>query len=221
MCRMDAFAFLMLWDVLYCIWQEGICMAKLKKLLIALLVLFIAWVALFVYSNPVIGIRAENVEQHAREKWTERGYLDADWQVAKAMNDTVGVFLFYDTDTARFAYTVYENYPEWYSLGYFGQGLSQYRSYQETNFVANTIQGYLNYGNDAIMLSMNKPQIAKIAYGAEGSTKAVIEVDPDQPFVAILPLDYGTITLYDRDGNISPLEYVDTPLTFVFVDRSE
>ncbi len=194
---------------------------NIKNVLIAILVLFVIWAALFIYSNPVIGIRAENVEQHAREQWTERGYLDADWQVAKAMNDTVGVFLFYDTDTARFAYTVYENYPEWYSFGYFGQGLSEYRSYQETNFVADTIQGYLNYGNDAIMLSMNKPQIARIEYGAEGSTRTVIEVDPDKPFVAILPLDYGTITLYDRAGNISPLEYVETSLTFIFADRSE
>ena len=189
---------------------------KIKKLLIVILVLFIAWVALFVYSNPVIGIRAENVEQHAREKWAERGYIEEDWQVAKAMNDTVGVFLFYDADTKEYAYTIYENYPAWYSFGYFSTGLSI-----NNDYVTETIQGYSGYGDASMMISMNKPQIAKIVYGAEGSTKAVIEVDPDQPFVAILPLDYGTITLYDRDGNISPLEYVDTPLTFVFVDRSE
>ena len=35
-------------------------------------------------------------------------------------------------------------------------------------------QGYSGYGDASMMISMNKPQIAKIAYGAEGSTKAVI-----------------------------------------------
>ncbi|MBO5428341.1 MAG: hypothetical protein J6A10_00030, partial [Peptococcaceae bacterium] len=71
-------------------------MTQIKKLLIVMLVLFVAWVALFVYSNPVIGIRAENVEQHAREKWTERGYIEKDWQVAKAESDALGVYLFYN-----------------------------------------------------------------------------------------------------------------------------
>ena len=197
-------------------------MAKLKKLLIALLVLFIAWVALFVYSNSVIGISRENLAQKVWEKVLEHGHIEEDWKVAQSINDSVAVFLFYDEETRDYVFTSYVNHPAWYSFGYFGQGFNK-----NDNFVTDAVMGYRYYGNSehyddfVRVFSMNKPQIAKIAYGAEGSTKTVIEVDPDQPFALILPHDYGTITLYDRDGNISPLEYVDTPLTFVFVDRSE
>lgn len=51
--------------------------------------------------------------------------------------------------------------------------------------------------------------------------RMIVDVNPDEPFALILPQEYGTITLYDRVGNISPLEYAETPLSFVFADRSE
>lgn len=194
-------------------------MTKIKKLLIVMLVLFIAWVALFVYSNPVIGISRENLEQKVWEKVLEHGHIEEDWKVAQSINDSVAVFLFYDEETRDYVYTTYVNYPEWYSFGYFGQGYNK-----RNQFVEQTVEGqrhYPHYDDFYRVFSMNKPQIARIEYGTEGSTTAVIEVAPDQPFVAILPQDYGTITLYDREGNLVPLEYVDTPLTFVFVDRSE
>ena len=113
---------------------------NIKNVLIAIFVLFIVWAALFIYSNPVIGVSRENLEQNVRETCIERGFIDSDWYVAQAINDSVAVFLFYDEVTKDYVYTSYVNHPAWWSFGYFGQGFNK-----NDDDVANNVQGYANW----------------------------------------------------------------------------
>ena len=51
------------------------------------------------------------------------------------------------------------------------------------------------------LLSMNEDKVCRIVTDNNGAEK-VIQVDPAEPFVILLPIDCGDIVMYDDQNNV-------------------
>ena len=56
---------------------------------------------------------------------------------------------------------------------------------------------------------MNQQQVQQLQID-DGHAKQAIDIDSDQPFVIVLPINAGSITFYDVNGNA--VEYWNHPL---------
>jgi hypothetical protein len=68
-----------------------------------------------------------------------------------------------------------------------------------------SIYMFTNDTGDSALLSMNKDGIARIELD-NGIDKTEIDIDPSKPFTAVLPKDYGSVTLYDTNENGIPYD---------------
>ena len=105
--------------------------------------------------------------------------IKEDWAIDGSVSDTMAAYISYPQDMSDHTFSVYVNRP----------GLSF---------------GY----NERALISMNQQQVQQLQID-DGHAKQAIDIDSDQPFAIVLPINAGSITFYDVNGNA--VEYWNHP----------
>ncbi len=90
------------------------------------------------------------------------------------------------------------------SFGYFFRAGGKLSEIQE-GIAEFTAEG----ANERALISMNQQQVQQLQID-DGHAKQAIDIDSDQPFAIVLPINAGSITFYDVNGNA--VEYWNHPL---------
>ena len=146
----------------------------------------------FLYISSDIGIASGNLETDIRSSQK----IKEDWAVDGSVSDTMAAYISYPQDMSDHTFSVYVNRPG-LSFGYFfraGGKLSEF-----------TTEG----ANERALISMNQQQVQQLQID-DGHAKQAIDIDSDQPFAIVLPINAGSITFYDVNGNA--VEYWNHPL---------
>ena len=143
---------------------------------------------LILYSNNDIGINKVNIEKHARISQK----ISDDWQVVKDTTELMSAMVFYNENLSNHTFSIYVNRPG-LSFGYFfrgggsmGEGIKEF---------------YINGYNERAFISMNRQQVCKVEIDNGNSIK-IIEIESTKPFAFILPVNIGSVTIYDINGNV-------------------
>ena len=163
-----------------------------KKLPIILLGVILACVLVFgfLYANNDIGKTANSLEADIRQS---QKILD-DWIVDGSISDTMAAFISYPQDKTDHTFSVYVNRPG-LSFGYFFRGGGSL-SGVDRGITEFTVEGY----SERAFISMNQQQVTQLEID-DGNTIQVLDIDSNKPFAIVLPINAGTITFYDVNGN--------------------
>jgi hypothetical protein len=148
-------------------------------------------IILLLYFNNDIGITKLNIEKHARNSQK----ISHDWQVTKDTTETISAMLFYDKSHKKHTFSIYVN-RHGLTFGYF------FRGGGATGVIAEGIaEFYIDGYNERAFISMNKQQVSKVEIN-NGNSVQTIEIESTKPFAFILPVNIGSVTIYDINGNI-------------------
>lgn len=165
---------------------ERIC-GFLGILVIILLAFVIIW------NANIIGVAAGSLEKDAREEQNIAG----DWEMAQAVNDDLCAMLFYDEETRDYTYSIYMK-KEGTAYGYFfSQG-------GKDAYIGEGVRGMIFDDRGIALLSMNEDKVCKIEVD-NGVTEKTMEIDPVKPFVVVIPINSGEITMYNSQGDVVSL----------------
>lgn len=175
------------------VWMEDI-FVKIERICGFLGILVIVLLAFVIIWNAnIIGVAAGSLEKDAREEQN----IANDWEMAQAINDKLCAMLFYDVETRDCTYSIYMK-KEGTSYGYFfSQG-------GQDAYISESVRGMIFDDVGIALLSMNEDKVSKIEV-TDGAEKETIEIDPTKPFVVVIPINSGEITMYDSLGNIVSL----------------
>ena len=98
---------------------------------------------------------------------------------------------------------VYVNRPG-LSFGFFFRGGGSHPKV-ERGIVEFTVEGY----EERAFISMNQQRVTQLQID-DGNSIQEISIDSNKPFAIVLPINAGTITFYDVNGNT--VEYWNNPL---------
>lgn len=154
------------------------------------MVLIILLAFLIVWQADVLGVSAARLEQDARENQE----IQNGWEVVQAVNDDICAMLFYDQEKDDCAYSIYLS-REGFSFGYF------FRQGGFDPYMEESVKGIVFEDKGIALLSMNEEGVCKIVVDDSPGEK-VINVDPEEPFAVVLPIDCGPITMYDEEENV-------------------
>lgn len=175
------------------VWMEDIFVkiGKIFGFLGVLVIILLAFV--IIWNANIIGVAAGSLEKDAREEQN----IANDWEMAQAINDKLCAMLFYDVETRDCVYSIYLK-KEGTSYGYFfNQG-------GQDAYISESVRGMVYDDIGIALLSMNTDKVSKIEV-ADGVEKKTIEIDPTKPFVVVIPVNSGEITMYDSQGNVVSL----------------
>ncbi len=161
-----------------------------KAMLFSGCVLIVFLAVLIVWQADVLGVSAAKLEEDAREHQE----IENGWEVAQDINDDMCAMLFYDKEKDDCTYSIYLS-KEGISYGYF------FRQGGFDPYMAEGVKGVVFEDKGIALLSMNENQVCRIVTDNE-VTEKVIQVDPTEPFVVLLPIDCGEIVMYDAQDNI-------------------
>lgn len=153
----------------------------------------------FLYANNDIGITSTNLEADIRSSQK----IKADWIVEGNFSDTMAAYISYPQDMSDHTFSVYINRPG-LSFGYFfrgGGGLTEVKK----GIAEYTVEGY----KERAFISMNQQQVSQLEID-DGNTIQLINIDSEKPFAIVLPVNAGSVTFYDANGN--NVEYWNNPL---------
>lgn len=158
----------------------------LKSIGVFIAIITISFLAL--HSNNAIGTYKENIEMDARSSQK----VPVGWQVSKDTTQTMSAMIFYDESRINHTFSIYINRPG-LSFGYF---------FRSGGSIADGVTEFdLNGSNERAFVSMNKQQISKVVID-NGSSIQTLKIQSTKPFAFILPINIGTVTLYDINGNV-------------------
>ena len=147
----------------------------------------------FLYVSSDIGIASGNLETDIRSSQKIDG----------SVSDTMAAYISYPQDMSDHTFSVYVNRPG-LSFGYFFRAGGKLSEIQE-GIAEFTTEG----ANERALISMNQQQVQQLQID-DGHAKQAIDIDSDQPFAIVLPINAGSITFYDVNGNA--VEYWNHPL---------
>ena len=151
-------------------------------------VIIIIWV---LYFNNDIGIAKSNIEEDARKSQK----VSDDWEVVKYTTETMSAMLFYDESHKNHILSIYVNRKR-IPFGYF------FRGGGATGAIAEGVaQFYINGYKEQAFISMNRQKISKVEINNSNSIQT-IAIESAKPFAFILPVNIGSVTMYDINGNI-------------------
>ena len=153
----------------------------------------------FLYVSSDIGIASGNLETDIRSSQK----IKEDWAVDGSVSDTMAAYISYPQDMSDHTFSVYVNRPG-LSFGYFFRAGGKLSEIQE-GIAEFTTEG----ANERALISMNQQQVQQLQID-DGRAKQAIDIDSDQPFAIVLPINAGSITFYDVNGNA--VEYWNHPL---------
>ena len=150
--------------------------------------------ALFIgvlYFSSNIGVTAKKLEADIR---SSQKIMD-DWMVDGSISDTIAAFISYPEDKMDHTFSVYVN-RSGLSFGYFFRGGGDIVEVEK--YIAEyIIEGY----DERAFISMNEQKVVRLEIG-NGNDGEVIEIDGNKPFAIVLPVNVGSITFYDENGQI-------------------
>jgi len=156
----------------------------LGVLIIILLAFGIIW------NAGIIGVAAGSLEKDAREEQQ----ISGDWEMAQAVNDDMCAMLFYDEALDDCIYSVYMK-RDGASYGYFfSQG-------GRDAYIKDSVRGIIYEDTGIALMSLNADKVCRIV-AKDDAADRVIDVEPDKPFVVLLPVDSGEIKMYNAEGNL-------------------
>lgn len=161
-----------------------------KRYIILLLALIVGLFSWRFYENN-IGVSVHGMEQDARESQ----HIDQEWRVTKSINDNLGAMVFYDEGLSDHTFSIYKKRGGM-SYGYF---------FINGGSSSNTESGVeaFEYKKSIALLSLNKPRIVRIEYGAvNGEAEKTFNIDPDKPFAMVInKIDgYTSLKAFNEDG---------------------
>ena len=170
-------------------------MKKILPKIILGVVLMVVLFAGFLYVNNDIGKRKNSLEADIRLSQK----ISDDWNVDGSTSDTMAAFISYPQDKTGHTFSVYVNRPG-LSFGYFFRGGGNI--VEVDNYIAEfVVEGY----SERAFISMNTQNVVRIEID-DGNGIQVIDIDSSKPFAIVLPLNAGTVSFYDLNGNI--VEYL-------------
>lgn len=168
------------------------------KIVLTLVLLCLVAVGIL-YGNNCFGIRGVKIESDIRASQK----IQEDWTVDGTVSDSVAAFISYSQNKSDHTYSVYVNRPG-FSFGYFFRGGGDIVAVED--FISEfTVEGY----NERAFISLNSQKVDRLEVD-DGNEVQVINIDSDKPFAIVLPMNAGSITFYDIDGNV--VEYANNPL---------
>ena len=165
---------------------ERIC-SLLGILVIILLAFVIIW------NANIIGVAAGSLEKDAREEQN----IANDWEMAQAVNEVLCAMLFYDEETREYTYSIYMK-KEGTAYGYF------YSQGGKDPYIGESVRGMIYDDKGIALLSMNEDKVSRIEVD-NSDTDTVIDIDPTKPFVVVVPVNSGEITMYNSLGDVVSL----------------
>ncbi len=157
------------------------------------LVLIVLLAFLIIWQAGIFGVSKGRLEQDAREKQgVERG-----WEMAQAVNEDMCAMLFYDEEKENYAYSIYLT-REGLSYGYF------YRQGGTDAYMEEGVKGVVFEDKGIALLSLNEDKVCKIVVD-DSVKQETIQVDAEEPFAIVLPIECGAITMYDAQENVVTL----------------
>ena len=141
------------------------------------------------YTNNIIGTPIALLEKDIRSSQK----IAEDWLVLGTTSDEMAAFISYPADKSDHVFSIYVNRPG-FSLGYFFRSGGSVGGVQ-TGIAEHTIDGY----SEHTFISLNEPKVARLEID-DGTSVQVIAIDSSKPFAIIVPLNAGTVTFYDVDG---------------------
>ena len=157
------------------------------------LVLIILLAFLIIWQAGIFGVSKGRLEQDARDK---QG-VGKSWEMAQAVNEDMCAMLFYDEEKENYAYTIYLT-KEGLSYGYF------YRQGGTDAYMEEGVKGVVFEDKGIALLSLNEDKVCKIVVD-DSVKQETIQVDSEEPFAIVLPIECGAITMYDAQENVVTL----------------
>lgn len=169
-----------------------------KKLLLGLFSAIVLF-ALFLYGDHRIGLSASEIEGDIR--FSQK--IQDDWAVNGVTSSAMAAYISYPEDMSDHTFSIYVNRPG-FSFGYFFRGGGDISEVEK--FIAEfTVEGY----NERAFISMNEQKVDKIQI-YDGDVQQEIDIDEDKPFAMVFPINAGTLTFVDINGNA--VDYLRHPL---------
>ena len=146
------------------------------------MVLIVLLAFLIIWQAGIFGVSKGRLEQDARERQ----------HVAN-----ICAMLFYDEDKGEYAYSIYLT-RDGLSYGYF------YRQGGTDAYMEEGVKGLVFENKGIALLSLNEDKVCKIVVD-NSVEKKTIQVDSNEPFAIVLPIDCSAITMYDAQENVVTL----------------
>ena len=162
---------------------------KAGKIILGVMLVCIVCLGIL-YLNNDIGIQRSKLESDVRLSQK----IQDDWLTEGVSSDTMAAFISYPEDKSDHTFSVYVNRPG-LSFGYFFRGGGSAGEIQEF-IVEYTVEGY----HERAFVSMNKQEVERLEID-DGNSVNVTDIDSSKPFAMILPVNSGTVTFFDVNGN--------------------
>ena len=164
------------------------------KKVIVITAIVVAVAVGILFATDAFGISANNLEEDARKNQR----IGIEWAVSKSINEKLGAMIFYNDTLDSHIFSIYVKRGG-LSFGYF------FRAGGSDSQIANGIREF-NFPtpydiNGSALISMNKDNVVRIEIDNDVEI-IVINVDPNKPFAVVIPINPGSVTLYDVDDNI-------------------
>ena len=164
-------------------------MKKAGKIILGVMLACIVCFGILYFNND-IGIQRSKLESDVRMSQK----IQEDWLTEGVSSDTMAAFISYPEDKSDHTFSVYVNRPG-LSFGYFFRGGGSASEVQEF-IVEYTVEGY----HERAFISMNKQKVERLEID-DGNSVNVTDIDSSKPFAMILPVNSGTVTFLDVNGN--------------------
>lgn len=169
--------------------------AKIMLGIVPVLLLFLG----VLFANDNIGVAPSDLENDIRSSQN----IMEDWTVDGSIADTMAAFISYPEDKSDHTFSVYVNRPG-LSFGYFFRGGGDIVEVEK--YIAEyTIEGY----SERAFISMNSQRVERLEID-NGDVVKVVDIDCNNPFAIVLPVNSGNITFYDEKGHT--VDYYNHPL---------
>lgn len=162
---------------------------RIAKIMLGIALVFLLFlVVLFAHND--IGVAPSDLESDIRSSQK----IAEDWIVDGSIADTMAAFISYPEDKSDHTFSVYVKHPG-LSFGYFFRGGGDIVEVEK--YIAEyTIEGY----SERAFISMNSQKVKWLEID-NGEVVKVMDIDCNNPFAIVLPVNAGDITFYDENRN--------------------
>jgi hypothetical protein len=151
---------------------------------------------IIIRTSGIVGVSANKVERDARKAHK----ISNAWEISQAINYNLCAMIFYNEALDDHTFSIYVN-RNGFSFGYF------FRAGGTNGAVANGINGFTFDIYGLALISMNTDNVARIELDNDIEVTR-IDVNPARPFAVVIPMNCGSVMLYDVNENIVPITVI-------------
>ena len=157
----------------------------------AILVAVVLALVVFLAANHEIGLPKPKLEQDMRQSQN----IEETWSTAGVAGDHMAAYIAYPDTKDDHVFSIYVNRPG-LSWGYFFRGGGTLSEIDQ-----NIVELQLEDCKEHAYLSMNHAGVVRVELD-NGNRVQTVDLEPDEPFVMVLPNHAGTVTFYDANGTV-------------------